>query len=480
MQIRKITALLLSLLLCLAAFCGCGEEEAAAVTLRTMSTLGDADEYAVYSSLISGFSAAYPDVYIRDTTVAAAEAFRLNYDKAETYSRAGAPHVVYCNAADCAALLPEYFVSLDEIREVYPDFAADLDAAALECFRQPDGSIYCLPVMGEWSAIVVNTALFDQFSVTIPSDWSSLLYAVSELSSRGVLPFANAADDAAIILESLLFSYGGEDTASLGLQGYSNIISSDWQLALSDFAQLVRSGAFAPAALSDAMRQQLIDSAPPVSPTDVSATDAPAASAELFCGHPAAYFPPLYDDVLGADRDRSTRTDACELFCSGKAAMIALDSSQLSDIRFDETCAVIPIPAPDGSAYDNTIPGGFTCGFAITRRAFSDPALRDAAVAFAETMISREAAAQYAALGYLPAVTGSGFDGAAAELLSGGADHRFCLSSRTGSAMARWSFIEQLCSQLYYGLLTPGDICQSLSDPALIWTGGEVSSTDAA
>ena len=478
---QKITAMLLACIMLLAALCGCGEEEPLTITLRTMSTLGDGAEYDVYSSLIADFSAEYPNIYIRDTSTSAADSFRLGASKEETYTASSAPHVVYYTAEGGISALSEYFVSVEEIREIYPDFAQGVSESALDCFRLADGKVYCVPVMGEWTAIVVNKAVLQQYSVAVPTDWNSLLEAVLSLSEQGVLPFANSADDTAAVLEALITAYGSSESVRLGLEGYSNMIDPCWKLALADLSQLFRCDAFAPASLTAETEQLLLDSAPEtVSYSDVSSSDiAAVSSSDLFCGHPLSSFPEFYDDILGSDRDRSTRTDAARLFNDGLAAMIVIDSAELSDINYTDGCTVIPFPSPLGGTGE-VIMGGFRSGFAITRRAFSDPDVRDAAVAFVDCMTGQDAAGRFAALGYLPANTGRNvsFPGAVGSLLAASRSDSYCLSTRTGSAVVKWNSISRLCAQLYYQLLTPEDICSQLSDPELIWT--EQPAEDAA
>ncbi len=459
-----------------AVLCGCGKEKTLTITLRTMSTLGAGAEYDIYSSLIAEFSAAHPDIYIRDTSAAAADSYRLGAAKESTYTSADAPHVVYYTAEGGLSSLSEYFVPLDEIRDIYPDFASGISPGALEGFRLADGGIYCVPVMGEWSGIVINRAVFIENAVEVPTDWSSLLTAAGQLSANGVIPFANSADDCAAMLEALVTAYGSDDAAALGLEGYSNIIDPYWQLALADMAQLFRMGAFAPAALTADIEKELLDSAPtpePVSSGDVSASDAQpdATPEELFCGHPLSSFPQLYDALLGSDRDRSVRTDAAQLFDSGKAAMIIIDSAEFSDINYTDGCSVIPFPSPLDD-FSEVLTGGFRSGFAITRRAFADPAVRDAAVAFVDMMTSQKAVGQFASLGYLPADLGEGasYPGAVGSLLSSSYSDSCFLTTCTGAAAADWNSINKMCARLYYQLITPSYICSQLSDPELVWS----------
>lgn len=449
---KRFSALLLSFVLLLAVLCGCGEPEPSNPTLRIMSTLGSDADFEVYSSLLGEFAAAHSDIYLRDTTVAASEAYRLSAADENTYKSYDAPHVVYYAAAGCFDSLSEYFVSVEEIRESYPDFASGVDSRALDSFRLADGRVYCVPVAGEWTAIVINRAIFDQYSIPVPKDWSGLLSAVSSLSAAGVIPFANSADNCPAVIEQLVASYGGSQAVSLGLQGYSDIISDYWSGALSNFSDLCRSGAFAPAALSDDLLAAL-HAKYPVSATDVSASDIIAAN-----------LPESYDDILGEKRDRYVTADPFTLFNGGNAAMIIIDSSEFSNILLTENIQAISLPTQSGAAFS----GGFRSGFAVTRRAFGDPLLRDAAVALADHMTNPAAAEKFASIGYLTANTQAQTSGIASSLSPSPAEG-YTLSARGGSNAQRWNEIKSVCARLYYGLLTPQQAAAGLSDSSLIW-----------
>ena len=449
---KRIFALLLASALLISVLCGCGEQELSNATLRIMSTLGGDADFEVYSALLGEFSAAHPDVYLRDTTVAASEAYRLNAADESTYKGYEAPHVVYYTAAGCFDTLSDYFVSVEEIRESYPDFASGVDSRALDAFRLADGRVYCVPVAGEWTALVINKAIFEQYSISVPVDWSTLLSAVSSLSAAGIIPIANSADNCPAVIEQLVASYGGSHAVGLGLQGYSDIISDYWSGALSNFTDLCRSGAFAPAALSDDLLAAL-HAKYPVSATDASATDIIAAS-----------LPNAYDDVLGEKRDRYVASDPYALFNGGNAAMIIIDSSEFSNITLTDGVEALPMPTQSGSAFS----GGFRSGFAITRRAFGDPLLRDAAVALADHMTNAAAAEKFSALGYLTANTQAQAAGIAAGLTPSPAEG-YTLSARGGSNAQRWNEIKAVCARLYYGLITPQQAAAELSDSSLIW-----------
>ncbi len=444
---KRITALLLACGLILAALCGCGRASDLTVTLRTMSTLGDTAEYNVYSGLLAEFSAANPDIYVRDMTVRSADAFRLKASEKAVYKASDAPHVVYFGNSGGLSEVSEYLVPIDEIIDDYPDFIKGISVEVLNSMRTEDGRTYCVPVMGEWTALAVNKSLFKQNSVQLPTDWSSLNEAITRFSSLGVIPFANSADGGSAILEALIRAYGGSDAVSLGLDGYSNIIDPYWKYALEYYRQMCVQGAFAPAAETEYIRSAF----------------SPLSSA--FIEQPTP--PESYDSALGADRDRSLRTDPCELFNNGLAAMIMLDNSSISGINYTENCEVIRFPSPLGDGWTE-LPGGFRSGFAITRRAYDDPNLREAAVAFVDIMTGTQACSSYAALGYLPA-DGSALTEGIVKSVCMARDNTYFVSARSGAALSRWNNIDRMTGQMYYGIITPENICAALANPELVW-----------
>lgn len=444
---KRIYALLLACALLTAALCGCGRDAALTVTLRTMSTLGDEAEYNIYSGMMTAFSAAYPDIYVRDVTVPAADAFRLKVSgDGAVFKASDAPHVIYYANAGGLEQVSDYLVPVDEIINDYPDFVSGVSVEVLNSMRLADGKSYCVPAAGEWTALVINRSLFEEKHIDIPTDWNGLLEAVTRFSAEDVIPFANPADEGAAIIEALVGAYGGSDAVNLGLDGYSNIVAEAWKPALECYRELCARGAFPPAAVTDAITAAL---------TPVSATDAVI---------PAE--PRDYASVLGFDRDRSLRADADKLFCEGKAAMILLDNTGIAGINYTENCEIIRFPSPLGGSAE--LPGGFRSGFAITRRAYDDPYLRDAAVAFVDLMTGADACAQFAQLGYLPADGSSLGQGIVGDVCAV-RDNYYGVSARSGAYLSGWNSINRMAGQLYYGVLSPEDICASLANPELIW-----------
>lgn len=445
--LKRISALLTACVMLALPLCGCGDDGKLIVTMRTVSTLGDEAEYNIYSGLLGEFSASAPDIYVRDTTVPTADAFRLNASEPAAYKAADAPHVVYFTNDGGLSEVTEYLVSVDEIISDYPDFVSGVSIEVLNSMRLDDGRVYCVPVMGEWTALVVNKALFEEHYAAIPSDWSSLLDAVARFSSAGVIPFANSADDGAAFIEAMVTAFGGSGAAELGLEGYSNIIEPVWRQALEGYSELCRRGAFAPAAVTEAIAAALT----PVSATDIDLSGAPEA----------------YNDALGFSRDRSLRTNAYDLFNNGLAAMILLDKDDISGIKYTEDCEIIRFPSPFGGG-SAALPGGFRSGFAITRKAYEDPNLREAVVGFVDFMTGADASGRFAALGWLPANSGAAVQGMMSSVC-GVRDNSYDLSTRSGANLSKWNSIDRMAGQLYYGMMSPQDICAALANPELVW-----------
>lgn len=357
---RRFLCLVLALLI-LCAVSGCAEEvEAKTLTIRMTSILGDSDSNAVYSGVLREFSTDN-SIYIKDTTSVRSDAYKLGCVMEETYTGTEAPDIVYYYSSELSGeKLRQYFVPLSEIKKDYPDFASGISEKALESVRADDGEIYCIPVSGSFLGIAVNKAIFETNGLAVPTNRAELASAAKTLSQRGIILFANPADDCADILEQILLALGGEESVEKALDGVSG---SDalWQQTLTIYDELYAAGAFPPAAISGDFEKY-------VSPTD------------------------LHDAILGADRDKHTHVDPFELFGSSKAAMIAIDADEVSSIASGENIDLIMLPL------DRTdwMTASFIEGFFITRTAYNSTLKRDLVVDIVSRMITPESCAGFA------------------------------------------------------------------------------------
>ena len=471
---KRAAALLLSLAvmtLGCGALTGCGEEKKQTETLRLCGILGEGERHDIYASALTDFSTLHPELYLRDISTSEDDAFKLEVNLASTYTKSDSPHIIYYyNNADMQSLA-EYFVSIEEIRGEYPDFLSSIGQNALDSVQWQDGGTDCIPVMGDWCAIAVNKRLLGQYGLDVPEDWGDLLKTIDTLSAAGVIPFADSAENSGIYLEQLIRAEGSQAALKIGLNGESSVLNSIWLRAAKVYKQLCERNAFAPSAYSPSLVEYVSE-------------------------------PTMYDKTLG-ERDKTIKLDPVKLFNDGKAAMIAVDretwlriedtsdvdltylpdhtkytenTTSGSDVSAEETPVVHTLgfgTSPSDIAADAFVPekvyGGFTEGFYITRKAYSDPNLRGLIIELMESFESASAAEKLSALGYLTPNTSVG---AAVPQLSGvekaASDGKTYLPTmRNNEYAARWSYIEQCTAQLWYGVLEPEPMMRLLGEESM-------------
>lgn len=457
---KKTICSLLAALLALFALCGCGgEKENTLVTLRTLSIMGDPAEKEAYTKLLESFSADKPDVYHIGTVTEKAYAYKLSATFAETYTQSKYPHVVYYYTDTGIGELSDKFVSVEEIRESYPDFASGISDAAFESVRSEDGKVYCVPFAGRWTALAVNTELFLESGTDIPEDFGDLLIATVELSARGIIPVANSADDSAALLELLAVSSGGGQGIDGALFGQADE-SDAWLGAFKQYEKLSQYSAFPPAAYTDGIAEY-------VSPSD------------------------LFAPALGEDRELSRQTDSIGLFNEGKAAMLVLDMEDASRISLD-SFELIPFPTSGINAESDEyyFIGGFNTGYFLTRRAFEDARVRDIAVGFIDYMTGGEACDSFEALDYLSPESGESRarreqerqkseqaeEAGQTEAEAAVRDRAnltipescvFVSSRRTAASSLRFSDIEKITAALSWGIITPQTALEMMLDSSI-------------
>ncbi len=114
--------------------------------------------------------------------------------------------------------------------------------------RVYNGSSYMVPFNGVFQGLFYNKDVFEAAQVPVPTDWASLMSAVAALKEKGVTPFAAGfADGAGYWLDEMILAEGG--TAEHNALPSKGVINS-WKRAVTDIKNLYAAGAFAPGALS--------------------------------------------------------------------------------------------------------------------------------------------------------------------------------------------------------------------------------------
>lgn len=310
------------------------------VTLTTVSMYGGTDPNAEnYQNNNAKFMEMYPYITIEDDSQSADQDWKTKI--AADFAVGNEPDVIQyftdANASD--VLAADKFVTIDEIRAVYPDYAKDILDSALKAAANPDGVCRAVPTTGYWEGLFCNKDLFDKYNLELPTDWDKMVKAIETFKANGIIPIAVSLNHVPHYwVEFLMLSAAGPE-------GYSVVPTTapdDWVKGLDMFKTLRDMGAF---------------------PVDTDTID---------------------NDLAG------------ELFKNKQAAMQLDGSWYLAGIPDQENTVVVSFPViPGGKAQPGFMVGGISSGFYITKKAWNDPDKRDAAVKFVMMHTSKESIAKY-------------------------------------------------------------------------------------
>lgn len=310
------------------------------VTLTTVSMHGGTDPNAEnYQAINEQFMKDYPYITIEDDSQSADQDWKTKV--AADFAVGNEPDVIQfftdANASD--VLAADKFVTIEEIRAEYPDYAKDTLLAALIAASNPDGVQRAVPTTGYWEGLFCNKDLFDQYGLELPTDWDKFITAVETFKANGIIPVAVSLNNVPHYwIEFLMLSAAGPE-------GYTIVPETapeDWVKGLEMFKTLRDMGAF---------------------PVDTDTID---------------------NDFAG------------ELFKNKQAAMQLDGSWYAGGIPDQENTVVCSFPViPGGKAPAGFMVGGISSGFYITKKAWEDPDKRDAAVKFVMAHTNSEAVRKY-------------------------------------------------------------------------------------
>lgn len=319
-----------------------GNEEASGnpVTLKTVSMFGGTDPNAeVYQAINQEFMDANSNVTIEDNSQTSDEDWKATV--AADFSVGNEPDVIqyFTDATADAVVATDKFVTLDEIRAEYPEYAQDTLDSALEAVTNTDGVQRAVPTTGYWEGLFCNKDLFDQYSLELPTDWASLTKAIETFKENGIIPIACSLNNVPHywIEFMMLYAAGEEEYTSI-----PETAPEGWVKGLETFKTLRDMGAF---------------------PEDTDTVD---------------------DAYTG------------QLFRDKKAAMQLDGSWYAGQIEDTDNTVVIAFPGLDGQkAQAGAMVGGISSGFYITKKAWDDPDKREAAVKFVEAHTCKAGVQRY-------------------------------------------------------------------------------------
>ena len=365
MKLKKITALLLT---CTMAFsmAACGsKKEVATETKGAGSTTGSVElevvtTFAGNDGNAQNYKASY-EAWERETGNTVVDMSATSDDSFKTrvvtdFETGSEPDVLFFfNGADANDFIKAgKVISIEDIRAEYPEYASNMDDGRIPA-SMVDDKAYAVPVNGYWEAMFVNTEVLDAAGVEVPGadyTWDAFLADCEKIKDAGYTPIA----------------------AALG-----NIPHYWWEVAIFNHTT-VEDHLTVPASIEDEIGKGWV-----------------AGMEDIKSLYESGYFP---DNTLSATDD-----ETFAMFVDGKAAFLidgswkvggivsacqsdpddaaTLDTDKLAN--FDVTY----VPGSDTRKATDLI-GGLSMGYYITKKAWDDPAKREAAVSFVSYMTSDE------------------------------------------------------------------------------------------
>lgn len=350
---KRIAALLLAACLCLAA-CGREEEAPAAeeaeegVALNVVTSYGvDDGNRRNYEAAVAGYEAATGN-RVNDNSSVSNEDWKSRV--LTDFMTGSEPDVLfYFTNVDADPFINAgKVVSIEEIREEYPDYATNMKESMMAVAS--DGKHYAVPSSGYWETLFVNRRVLSACGVSIPGPdytWDTFLEDCRRIKEAGYIPIACSLYE----IPHYWFEFAVMNNGSLA--GHMEIPVVDEAGVLVD---------------DPASRKWI------------------AALEDIKELYEAGYFP---DDTLTA-----ADAETVAMFGNGEAAFLIDGSWKLGYFtknfaRRIEDYVVAYVPGKGQRPASDTV-GGISMGYFITRKAWEDPAKQAAAVEFVFHMTSEE------------------------------------------------------------------------------------------
>lgn len=317
---KKVIALLLSLVLALALGLPVLAE---GLTLKTVSTFAGTDAAAeVYIRLLKEWEEKSGNK-VEDASTTGDETFKAGVLNDFAAGNEADVLFFFAKTADSAPILDKV-VPIDEINAAYPDLKLPVNAAIAEA----DGVVYSIPVRPFWEGLFLNTDLFEQVGAELPTTWDKLVTAIEKFKAADITPMSVSLSDVPHYIADATLLAASSEADYLARPKANEAAPQAWIDGNAKINELFKLGAFA---------------------ADVNAT---------------------------------TEAVTSQMFKDKKTAM-QLDGSWFANgipAENYDTTIVIPFPVTSQSAQPTAFMGGVSMGFYVSRKAWNDPAKRDAAV----------------------------------------------------------------------------------------------------
>ncbi|MBP5198890.1 MAG: carbohydrate ABC transporter substrate-binding protein [Lachnospiraceae bacterium] len=243
-------------------------------------------------------------------------------------------------------------VSLEEIREEYPDFADNIDENKVPTSRV-DEKIYAIPVNGYWEALYVNRSVLQDVGIEVPGEdysWKNFISDCAKIKRAGYTPIAVSIGSIPHYWwEYCIFNHTGVENHMTIPDTTTDEIGRDWVEGIRNIKALYDLGYF------------------PDNTTSATDDD----TFMMFMRGEAAF-------LLDGSWKLGTIVTECQANPNDPGS---LDEKKL------ENFTVTFVPGTEARSATDLI-GGTSMGYYITRKAWNDPEAREAAISFVSYMTS--------------------------------------------------------------------------------------------
>lgn len=245
-------------------------------------------------------------------------------------------------------------ISVEEIRSAYPDYASNMDDARMP-LSLVDNQSYAVPVNGFWESLFVNKEILDAAGVAMPGTdytWDQFLKDCEAIKNAGYTPIAAALGNIPHYWwEFAIFNHTGPEKHLTVPESVDDELGQAWVKGMEDIKALYEAGYFPENTLSAKDDETFA----------------------MFTEGKAAFL------IDGAWKVNGI-VQACQSDIEDPST---LDAEKLA--KFDITY----VPGNEARKASDLI-GGTSMGYYITKKAWDDPAIREAAVDFVSYMTSNE------------------------------------------------------------------------------------------
>ena len=244
----------------------------------------------------------------------------------------------------------EKVVSISDIRKEYPDFASNMKESLMPV-STANGRQYAVPLNGYWEGLFVNKKVLSDCGVDVPGadyEWDQFLADCEIIKEKGYVPVACSLFEVPHYwFEYCTFNHGNVSNHSARPESSNDAVGKRWVAGLSDIQDLYERG------------------------------------------------------FLPEDTNTATDSETNQLMTDNKAAFMIDGSWKVGWFRDNakniDDFSVKYVPAM-GERKTTDIIGGLSMGYYITKKAWNDPAKREACVLFVQAMTTDDVVSSFAAL----------------------------------------------------------------------------------